>query len=132
MTHCLYGCHFLISIYISSLHSGNILERLDLQLSGALRPAFVYCTTLGWCSGMQNRRGRHTVEAIAQTIPTILHSTQIFILNFAWCLYKHIPGKLAPSGTGALLYMAEYQETCSFDRNKFNSVKSYKMNIVQK
>lgn len=109
ITHCVYFCHFLISIYISSSHSGNILERIDLQLCDALLLTFVYCTTLGWCSGMQNRRGRHTVEAISQTIPTILHLTQIFILNFTWCLCKHHPGKLAPSGTGGSLYMAEYR-----------------------
>ncbi len=132
LTHSLYWQHFLISIYISSLHSGNILECLDLLLSGALRPAFVYCMTLGQRSGMQNRRERHTGEAISRTIPSILHSTPTFILNFTRCLRKHIPDKLAPSGNGALFYAAEHQETGSFDRNKFNSVKSYKMNIVQK
>lgn len=82
MTHCMNLCHFLISIYISSLHSGNILELLDLQLSGSLQLAFVYCKTPGWCSGMQNRRGHRAVEAISQTVPTSLHLTQIFILNF--------------------------------------------------
>lgn len=116
MTHRLHGCHFLISIYISPLLSGNILQRLDLQLGGALRQAFVYCTTLGQCSGMQNRRGRHTVEAISQTIPvrspvfkpkfssSILHDACV---NTSQANQHH----LAPAH---LLYVAEYQETCSF------------------
>lgn len=132
MTYCVYLCHLLISICISSSHSGNILERLDLQLCDVWLLAFVYCTTLGWCSGMWNRRGHHTADATSQTIPTILHLIKIFILNFTWFFCKHHPGKFAPSGTGGSLYITEYQETCLFNRNKFNSVKSYKMNIVQK
>lgn len=95
MAHCLDLCRSLISIYISSLYAGNTLEFSDLQLCGALLRAFVYCTTLGWCSGMQNRRGHHTVEAISETVPAFLRLPQMLILNVCVNIiqanYHHLP-----------------------------------------
>lgn len=128
MTRCLYRCHLhLLSASRLLSHGGK--RCLDLQLSGALRPAFVYCTAPGPCSGMRCRRRLSDRPRNFSLSASTFHPP---VLRDA-CVNTR-QAKLAPFGTSACFFSQGRipERHACFNRNRFNSVKSYKMNIVQK
>lgn len=83
MNHYLYLCHLLIAIYISSLHSGNRLEQLDIQ-SVALFCWLLFTVRLpGSRSRIQSRREMPHCGGHLSHHPRISpHLTQIFHPQF--------------------------------------------------